>query len=152
MKGEVVEVCLSDCKGVKKTPVGECVIVKDYGLEGDSHASSEYHRQVCLLASESIGKMTARGYDVGPGSFAENITTRGLDLLAIPIGARVQIGEVLLEITQKGKECHDGCAVYQEIGACIARTEAIFGRVLEGGTVRAGDAVEVLGESNESGA
>lgn len=146
MKGEVVEVCVSESKGVKKTPVGQCLIIKNYGLEGDSHASSEYHRQVCLLAQESIAKMTSQGYDVGPGSFAENITTRGLDLLVIPIGAKVRAGEVLLEVTQKGKECHDGCAVYQEIGACIARTEAIFGRVLRGGTVRAGDAVEVLEE------
>jgi MOSC domain-containing protein YiiM len=93
--------------------------------------------------------MTEQGYEVGPGSFAENVTTRGLDLLAIPIGAKVRLGEVLLEITQKGKECHDGCAVYKEIGACIARTEAIFGRVLRGGTVRAGDPVEVLEEGSE---
>jgi len=146
VKGEVVEVCVSDRKGIKKTPVRECVIVEDYGVEGDSHASSEYHRQVCLLAEESIAKMTAQGFEVGPGSFAENITTRGLDLLAIPIGTKVRVGEVLVEITQKGKECHDGCAVYKEIGACIARTEAIFGRVLRGGTVRAGDAVEVFEE------
>ena len=144
MKGEVVEVCVSDRKGIKKTPVGECTVLENYGIEGDSHASGEYHRQVCLLAEESIGKMTAQGFEVGSGSFAENITTRGLDLLAIPIGAKMRLGEVLLEITQKGKECHDGCAVYKEIGACIARTEAIFGRVLEGGRVRAGDKVEVL--------
>ena len=146
MKGKVIEVCISDRKGTKKTPVGECLIVENYGLEGDSHASGEYHRQVCLLAQESINKMTGQGYNVGPGSFAENVTTRGLDLLAIPIGSKVRVGEVLLEITQKGKECHDGCAVYKEIGACIARAEAIFGRVLEGGRVRAGDLVEVIGE------
>lgn len=148
MNGEVVEVCMSDRKGIKKTPVGECVIIENHGLEGDSHASGEYHRQVCLLAQESIDKMTAQGYEVGPGSFAENITTRGLDLLAIPLGTRVRLGEVLLEITQKGKECHDGCAVYKEIGACIARTEAIFGRVLKGGTVKAGDPVEILEEGS----
>jgi len=146
MKGEVVEVCTSDRRGVKKNPVGEVVIRENYGLEGDSHASGEYHRQVCLLAEESIGKMTAQGYEVGPGSFAENITTRGLDLLAIPLGTKVRLGEVTLEITQKGKECHDGCAVYKEIGACIARTEAIFGKVLEGGSVKAGDAIEIIGE------
>jgi MOSC domain-containing protein YiiM len=149
VKGEVVEVCVSDRKGIKKTPVGECVIREGYGVEGDSHASSEYHRQVCLLAEESIAKMTAQGFEVGPGSFAENITTRGLDLLAIPLGAKVRLGEVLVEITQKGKECHDGCAVYKEIGACIARTEAIFGEVLTGGTVRAGDTVEVLEEDKQ---
>ncbi len=147
MKGEVVEVCVSDRKGIKKTPVGECVILENYGVEGDSHASGEYHRQVCLLAEESIDKMTAQGFEVGPGSFAENITTRGLNLLAIPLGTKVRLGEVLLEITQKGKECHDGCAVYKEIGACIARTEAIFGRVLKGGMVKAGDEVEVLEEN-----
>ena len=149
MKGKVVEVCISDRKGIKKTPVGECVILKDYGVEGDSHASREYHRQVCLLAQESIDKMTAQGFEVGPGSFAENITTCGLDLLAIPLGTRMQLGEALLEITQKGKECHDGCAVYKEIGACIARTEAIFGKVLKGGTVKAGDPVETLEESSQ---
>jgi molybdopterin adenylyltransferase len=149
VKGEVVEVCRSDRKGVKKDPVGECMIIENYGLEGDSHASGEYHRQVCLLAEESIAKMTAQGYEVGPGSFAENITTRGLDLLAIPLGTKMRLGEILIEVTQKGKECHDGCAVYKEIGACIARTEAIFGRVLEGGKVKAGDVVEVLEESTE---
>ena len=147
MKGEVVAVCLSDRKGIKKTPVGECAVIENYGLEGDSHASGEYHRQICLLAEGSIAKMTARGFDVGPGSFAENITTRSLDLLSIPIGTKVRLGEVLIEITQKGKECHDGCAVYKEIGACIARTEAIFGRVLRGGRVKAGDPVEILEDS-----
>jgi MOSC domain-containing protein YiiM len=145
--GEVVEVCLSDRKGVKKTPVGECLIVENHGLEGDSHASSEYHRQVCLLAEESITKMKGKGFDVGPGSFAENITTRNLDLLTVPIGTKVLVGEVLLEITQKGKECHIGCAVYQQIGECIARTEAIFGRVLKGGKVKVGDRVKVMGKS-----
>jgi MOSC domain-containing protein YiiM len=143
MKGVVVEVCKSSVKGVRKEPVGQCVVVEGYGLEGDSHASADTHRQVCLLAQESIDEMVKRGFDVGPGSFAENVTTRGLDLLAIPVGARVRVGEVLLEVTQKGKECHDGCAVYKQTGACIARTDAIFGRVLEGGIIRAGDMVEV---------
>jgi MOSC domain-containing protein YiiM len=144
MEGKVVEVCVSARKGVKKNPIGECTIVENYGLEGDSHASGEYHRQVCLLGEESIAKMTSQGFIVGPGSFAENITTKGLDLLAIPIGRKVLIGEVLLEITQKGKECHDGCAVFKEIGACIARIEAIFGRVIKGGRVKVGDRIEVL--------
>ena len=144
MRGEVVGVCVSDRKGIKKTPVGEVEIKENYGIKGDSHASSEYHRQVCFLAEESIGKMRDQGYDVGPGSFAENITTKGLDLLAIPVGAKVRVGEALVEITQKGKECHDGCAVYKEIGACIARTEAIFGRVLKGGRIRPGDMIEVV--------
>jgi MOSC domain-containing protein YiiM len=148
MEGEVVEVCLSEVKGVKKTPVSECVILENYGLEGDSHASTETNRQVCLLAEESIDKMRRREFDVGPGSFAENITTRNVDLLTIPIGTKVRVGEVLLEITQKGKECHDGCAVYKEIGACIARTEAIFGRVLRGGRVKVGDSIEVLKPKN----
>lgn len=146
-RGEVVAVCTSDRRGIKKTPVEEVVVRENYGIEGDSHASGEYHRQVCLLAEESIAKMTAQGYDVGPGSFAENITTRGLDLISIPIGTKMKLGEMLIEVTQIGKECHDGCAVYKEIGACIARTEAIFGRVLEGGKVKAGDAIEMLEEA-----
>ncbi len=144
MTGEVVEVCISDRKGGKKMPVGECEIIEDYGVKADSHASSGHHRQVCLLAQESIAKMKAKGLNVGPGSFAENITTRGLDLLAIPIGARLRVGEAVLEVTQKGKERHEDSPIYREFGEVITWSEGIFAKVLKGGKVRAGDLIEVL--------
>ena len=147
MKGEVVEVCISAQRGTGKTPVGQCEIRENYGLAGDAHADGKHHRQVCLLGQESIEKMKAKGFDVGPGSFAENITTLGIDLLSIPVGGRVRVGEVLLEITQKGKERHEDTPIYKKYGEIITWTEGIFARVLEGGMIKTGDTVEVLGES-----
>lgn len=145
-RGEVVEVCISAQLGTGKKPVGQCEVRENYGLVGDAHADSEHHRQVCLLALESIEKMTGKGLDVGPGSFAENITTRGIDLLAIPLGARVRVGEAVLEVTQKGKERHEDSPIYRKFGEVITWTEGIFARVLKGAVVKAGDTVEVLGE------
>ena len=143
--GSVAAVCISREKGTRKQDVGDGFVIEDYGLRDDAHANSKTRRQVCLLAKEGIDRMVAQGYDVGPGDFAENITTTGIDLLALEIGTRLRLGdEVELVITQKGKECHDGCNVFRSIGICIAREEAIFGRVLRGGRVRAGDSIFLL--------
>jgi len=141
MQGRIVAVCTSKKKGTPKKDVGQAEAKVSWGLVGDAHAD-DWHRQVSLLAIESINKMRALGLKVRPGSFAENLTTEGLDLLALPIGSRVRVGEgVILEITQHGKVCHDKCAVYYAAGDCVMPREGIFARVIEGGPIRAGDAV-----------
>ena len=140
----VLAVCRSDEKGVPKDAIPEGVFKLGYGLEGDAHASSSTHRQVSLLAMESIEKMREMGADVGPGDFAENLTTEGIDLAALPPGTRLTVGDdVSLEITQIGKECHTGCAIMQQVGTCIMPTEGVFARVLRGGGARPGDAVRM---------
>jgi len=126
--------------------VGEAELKADWGIVGDAHAG-HWHRQVSLLAMESIEKMRQRGLNVGPGSFAENLTTQGLDLLSLPIGSRVRVGEeVVLEITQHGKVCHDRCAIYEMAGDCVMPREGVFAKVLRGGQVKAGDKIEFLEE------
>ena len=144
MRGTIVAVCTSRRKGVRKRKVEEAEFEADWGLVGDAHAG-HWHRQVSLLALESIEKMRQKGLNVGPGSFAENLTTRGLDLLSLPIGSRVRVGEeVVLEITQHGKVCHDRCAIYEMAGDCVMPREGVFARVIRGGRVKVGDSVEVL--------
>jgi MOSC domain-containing protein YiiM len=142
-KGTIVAVSLSRETGTRKRPAPSAVLKEDHGLVGDAHAGSG--RQVSLLAEESIAAMRAQGLDVGPGDFAENLTTSGLVLHALPVGTRVRVGrEVLLEITQIGKECHSACEIRRLTGRCVMPTEGVFARVLEGGEVRPGDEVEVL--------
>ena len=140
----VVAVCKSKKKGTRKKAVAEGILRKDYGLVGDAHADCCTHRQVSLLAMESIDKMRRLGFEVGPGDFAENLTTRRIELLSLPVGTRISIGkDVLLDVTQIGKECHSGCAIYQEIGKCIMPREGIFVRVIHGGRIRAGDQIRI---------
>jgi MOSC domain-containing protein YiiM len=141
--GEIVAVCVSEKKGTPKKDVGSGVLKVDWGLEGDAHAG-KWHRQVSLLALESIARMQEKGLNVKPGSFAENITTEGLELHTLPVGTRLRIGSALVEVTQIGKVCHDRCAIYHLAGDCVMPKEGIFVRVLEPGTVEAGDRVEVL--------
>ena len=144
MSAKVVSVNISDKKGMRKKPAEEAVLKAEYGIEGDAHASSEWHRQVSLLALESINKMREKGLDVSPGDFAENITTEGIDLVSLPVGTKMQIGdEVVGEVSQIGKECHTRCAIYYQAGDCVMPKEWIFIRVLRGGKVRAGDSVSI---------
>jgi MOSC domain-containing protein YiiM len=144
MDGKVISVNISSKKGVRKKPVDEILLKADYGIEGDAHASSEWHRQVSLLALESIKKMQEMGLDVKPGDFAENITTEGLDLVSLPLGTTLRIGSwVIGEVSQIGKECHTRCAIYYQSGDCVMPKEGIFIKVLNGGKVRAGDGVMV---------
>jgi MOSC domain-containing protein YiiM len=144
MTGTVVSVNISDRKGVRKKPVDTITLREEYGIEGDAHASSEWHRQVSLLAVESIKKMRDLGLDVSPGDFAENITTSGLDLVSLPVGTAITIGdEVIGEVSQIGKECHSRCAIYYQAGDCVMPKEGIFIRVLRGGKVKAGDRISV---------
>jgi len=147
---KIIAVSRSKQKGTKKTNIPEGVLKENYGLAADAHADSNTHRQVSLLAVESIDKIRGLGFDVAPGDFAENLTTEGIDLPSIPVGARIRIGEgVILELTQIGKECHTGCAIYQQIGKCIMPKEGVFTKVVKGGLVKAGDTVTVLGEQGQ---
>jgi len=141
---EILAVCTSKAKGERKTDVGLGELRKGFGLVGDAHGG-DWHRQVSLLAIESIDKMRAAGLDVGPGDFAENLTTQGIELYSLPVGTRFRIGaSVLLEMTQIGKECHDRCAIYHQAGDCVMPKEGVFAIVLEGGPVKTGDVVEIL--------
>jgi molybdopterin adenylyltransferase len=140
---KIIAVCTSAEKGQRKNNVGESVLIKNLGLEGDAHAGFA-HRQVSLLAEESIAKMTAKGLDVGPGDFAENLTTTGIDLVGLPIGTRLQAGpEAILRVTQIGKECHDRCAIYYQAGDCVMPREGIFAEVLAGGKIKFGDTLDI---------
>ncbi|MGO9612014.1 MAG: MOSC domain-containing protein [Dissulfurispiraceae bacterium] len=141
-KGRICSINISDKKGMRKKPIDQVTISENYGIAGDAHASSEWHRQVSLLALESINKMRELGLDVKPGDFAENITTEGLDLLSLPVGTRVKIGKsVIGEVSQIGKECHARCAIYYQAGDCVMPKEGIFLRILEGGNIRNGDTI-----------
>jgi len=145
MKGTVVSLNISEKKGVRKKPVDEVLVKTDYGIEGDAHASSEWHRQVSLLALESVQKMREMGLDVNPGDFAENITTEGLDLVSLPLGTKINIGGAVVgEVSQIGKECHTRCAIYYQAGDCVMPKEGIFIKVIAGGRIRVGDSVEVV--------
>jgi MOSC domain-containing protein YiiM len=147
----VIAVCQSQKKGTKKEPVAEVFIKEDYGVIGDAHADCLTHRQVSLLAIESIDKMRSLGFDLHPGDFAENITTRGIDLVSLPVGTRLMAGdEVVLEMSQIGKECHTACAIRRQVGDCIMPREGVFARVLQGGLVRAGDPIRIQGELSSS--
>lgn len=138
---EIIAVCSSAEKGQRKKNVGEGRLIVNEGLEGDAHAGFA-HRQVSLLAAESIAKMTEKGLKVGPGDFAENLTTKGIDLVNLPVGTRLQTGtEAVLRVTQIGKECHDRCAIYHQAGDCVMPREGIFAEVLRGGTVSVGNSI-----------
>jgi len=142
--GRVVSVNLSERKTMRKKPGEGAKLVLDRGFEGDAHAG-DWHRQVSLLAQESIDSMLAKGLDVGPGDFAENITPAGIDLLDLPVGSGLRIGEgSLVEISQIGKVCHAKCAIFYQAGDCVMPREGLFGVVREADEVRVGDAVEVV--------
>ena len=141
MAARIVAVCVSRNKGEKKTPVAQVELRAEHGIVGDAHAGN-WHRQVSLLAIESIRKMQGMGLNVDAGDFAENLTTEGVELVTLPLGAGVRIGDALLEITQIGKECHTRCAIYDQAGDCVMPKEGVFARVVKGGKVQAGDRIE----------
>ena len=143
---KIIAVCKSKEKGTKKEPAEQGTLKEDYGLVGDAHADCCTHRQISLLARESIDKMKGKGFDVGPGDFAENLTTEGVSLTSLPVGTQMLIGtEVVLEVTQIGKDCHAKCAIFREVGKCIMPKEGIFAKIIRGGIVKAGDPIEVQG-------
>ena len=135
MSAEVVSVSTSEEKGIKKVPVKEGLLVKGLGIEGDAHAGN-WHRQVSLLGIESIQKMRTLGADVGPGDFAENITTRGIELFSLPVGTKLIIGKAILEVSQIGKVCDKPCEIFKAVGDCIMPREGIFAKVIKGGRVK----------------
>jgi MOSC domain-containing protein YiiM len=140
----VVAVCISDKKGTRKESKPEIFIKDNYGVQGDAHADCSWHRQVSLLADESIDKMRGKGMELNFGDFAENITTEGIVLNTLPIGTRFSIGkDVVLELTQIGKECHASCEIRTLIGDCIMPREGVFTKVLHGGPVKPGDKIKV---------
>ena len=139
----VVAVCISERKGTQKHEVPEIQLKIDHGIVGDAHAGS-WHRQVSLLAQESVEKMKTAFPDIPVGAFAENILTEGLTLFTLPVGTRLRVGEVLLEVTQIGKECHAHCAIRRQVGDCVMPREGIFAIVLEEGIIRSGDIITVL--------
>lgn len=141
---KVVAINISEIKGVPKKTVDTAELVADHGIRGDAHAGN-WHRQVSLLGIESIRKMQDLGIEgLESGKFAENITTEGLVLYTLPVGTRLTIGDALLEVTQIGKECHKKCAIYHQVGDCVMPREGIFVRVLKGGSVKAGDEINIV--------
>lgn len=140
----VKAVCISGEKGTRKTAVPEITVEKNYGIAGDAHADSAWHRQVSLLADESINKMRGKGMELNFGDFAENITTEGVELNTLPIGTVFHIGkDVVLELTQIGKECHAACEIRTLIGDCIMPREGVFTKVIHGGKIKPGDEIKV---------
>ncbi|MBI4687625.1 MAG: MOSC domain-containing protein [Nitrospirae bacterium] len=142
--GKIISINISDKKGVRKKRVDEAVLRENFGIEGDAHASEKWHRQVSLLAAESIKKMQDLGLKVDSGDFAENITTEDIDLVSLPLGTRLTIGkDIEVEVSQIGKECHQRCAIYYQAGDCVMPKEGIFVKVLKGGVVRKGDEIVI---------
>ena len=139
----VPAVCISTRKGEKKHPVDAIVLRLDHGIVGDAHAGN-WHRQISLLANESVDKMRERGLTLEAGDFAENILTEGVALRTLPVGTRLRVGETELEITQIGKECHSDCEIKKKVGICVMPAEGVFAIVKREGTVKAGDEIEVL--------
>jgi len=141
--GTIISLNISREKGVNKEPVESVELKVDYGIVGDAHAG-DWHRQVSLLAEESINFMRNKGLELEPGAFAENITTEGIELATLPIGTRLGNGQAVLEVTQIGKKCHKGCAIFKQVGDCIMPREGIFTKVIVPGTLRRGDSLVVL--------
>lgn len=143
MKGKVKAINISVEKGTVKTSVSSCQLIEHHGFSGDAHAG-DWHRQVSLLADESVDKMRALGANqLVSGIFAENITTTGIELYTLPIGTQLSIGDSILEVTQIGKECHHGCAIQKQVGQCVMPREGIFAVVVQGGLIHEGDDIEV---------
>ncbi len=129
---------------MRKKNIGRGVLIENHGLEGDAH-SGPWHRQVSLLALESINKMIDKGLNVGPGDFAENLTVEGIDLVSLPLGSKLKIGEdCIAEVTQIGKECHNRCSIYYQAGDCVMPREGIFVKIIRGGAVKVGDIIEII--------
>ena len=141
---EVIAVCISEKKGTVKHPVPHIDVRVHHGIVGDAHAG-DWHRQISLLADESVDTMRALGLTLSPGAFAENILTRGIELKTLPIGTRLRVGDALLEVTQIGKECHNDCEIKKTTGKCVMPTEGIFAVVVEEGRIQSGDRITIEG-------
>lgn len=140
---KVRAICISEKKGTAKVQVPKAEFIEDFGIKGDAHAG-KWHRQVSLLAFEKIEDFRADGGNVDFGAFGENLVVDGIELNKLPIGQKIKIGEVLLEVTQIGKKCHDKCVIYYQVGICIMPAYGIFTKVLNGGEITLGEEVELL--------
>lgn len=136
--GKVLAICISEKKGTLKSEISEAKFIEDFGIENDAHAG-KWHRQVSLLEFKRIDEFRKKGENVDFGAFGENLVIEGIELHTLPIGQQIQIGEILLEVTQIGKKCHDKCQIYYQVGECIMPKNGIFTKVLKGGTVKVGD-------------
>lgn len=141
--GKVMAICISEKKGTQKRNVHEALFIEDFGLENDAHAG-KWHRQVSLLSYEKIQDFKKKGAPVEDGAFGENLIVSGIDFKNLPVGTRFQSGDVVMEMTQIGKECHSGCEIYKIMGDCIMPREGVFARVIRGGRIREGDELTVL--------
>lgn len=143
--GKIMAICISEKKGTQKSRIESANLIEDFGIEHDAHAG-KWHRQVSLLSYETIEAFKARGAEVKDGAFGENVVVSGIDLIHLPVGTLIRSGEVLLEVTQIGKECHSHCEIYKKMGECIMPTNGIFTKVIHGGTLKAGDEINVCTE------
>lgn len=141
--GKVIAVCTSPAKGTQKTNVGEALFIEDFGLEGDAHAG-KWHRQVSLLSYDKIEEFRKRGAEVADGAFGENLVVEGFDFRTLPVGTRFCCNDVILEMTQIGKECHHGCEIFQKMGDCIMPREGVFAKVIKGGRIHTGDNLVII--------
>lgn len=140
--GKVIAVCISEKKGTQKRNIQSARFIKDFGIENDAHAGN-WHRQVSLLSSDKIQDFRKTGAQVFDGDFGENLVVEGIDFRSLPVGTLLSCGDVLLEMTQIGKECHAHCAIYHQVGDCIMPREGVFAKVLKEGTITVGDEMHV---------
>ncbi len=145
--GKIMAVCISEKRGTQKKNIEKVRLIENFGLEGDAHGGN-WHRQVSLLSYEKVRAFEEKGISVEDGAFGENLLVEGFDFKTLPIGTRFRCGEVLLEMTQIGKECHSHCEIYQAVGDCIMPREGVFARVLHGGMVQIGDVMEIVPSSD----
>ena len=143
--GQVMAVCISEKKGTQTKGISEGHFIEEFGIENDAHAG-KWHRQVSLLSYETIEAFKERGAEIGDGAFGENVIVKGIDLVRLPVGTRLSCGNILLEVTQIGKECHSHCEIFKKMGECIMPANGIFTRVLHGGVMKEGDEINVCTE------
>jgi len=141
--GKILAICISEKKGTLKTQIEEAKFIEDFGIENDAHAG-KWHRQVSLLEFNKIDEFRRKGGKVDFGAFGENLVVEGIELHKLPIGTKIKIGDILLEVTQIGKKCHDKCNIYYQVGECIMPKNGIFTKVLSGGIVKVGDECKIV--------
>nr|WP_288302434.1 MOSC domain-containing protein [uncultured Anaerotignum sp.] len=145
--GKIMAVCISEKRGTQKKNIEKVRLIENFGLEGDAHGGN-WHRQVSLLSYEKVRAFEEKGISVEDGAFGENLLVEGFDFKTLPVGTRFRCGDVLLEMTQIGKECHSHCEIYQAVGDCIMPREGVFARVLYGGEIQIGDEMEIVPSSD----
>ena len=141
--GKVIAICISEKRGIQKTSIQAAKFIENFGIENDAHGG-DWHRQVSLISSEKIEDFKARGANVDPGAFGENVIVEGFDFKNLPVGTRFECNGVILEMTQIGKECHDHCQIYHQVGDCIMPREGVFARVIKGGQISVGDKMRMI--------